>query len=172
MVQTDKRLLRIRTEMRLVDQVSSVIHGITKVCCKIRQGEHALSTTSRSCRTLVDWSQGHLLGYVQGTCHAPLPPTMTATLCTGSPCGPEAARRAGPVPTVPCTRAPSYQPIGTHCSASTCAVPYRPRAELWPSTCSSGSSAAAGGWKDRQVMFQICTRRAVVYLSAAADLAV
>src|SRR5262249_16083453 len=60
--------------MRLVDQVSSVIHGITKVFCKKRQGEHALSTTPRSCRTLVDWSQGHLLGCLQGPCPAPLPP--------------------------------------------------------------------------------------------------
>ena len=146
--------------MRLVDQVSSVSRGITKVFCKIWQGEQALSTTLRSCRTLVAWSQSHLLGYVQGTCHAPLPPTMTATLCTGSPCGPAAARRAGAVSTVPCARAPRCQPIGTHCSASMCAVPCRPRAELWPRTSSRGSSAAAGGWKDRQVVFPMCTRRA------------
>ena len=82
--------------MRLVDQVSSVSRGITKVCCKIWQGEQALSPTLRSCRTLVAWSQSHLLGYVQGTCHVPLPPTMPATLGTGSPCGPAAARRAAP----------------------------------------------------------------------------
>jgi hypothetical protein len=107
---------RVR-EVRLVDQVSSVIDGITKVFCKIWQGEQALSTTPLSCRTLVAWSQSHRLGYMQGTCHVPLPLTMPATLCTGSPCGPAAARRAGPVSTAPCARAPRCQPIGTHCSA-------------------------------------------------------
>ena len=109
-------------------------------------------TTPRSCRTLMDWSQSHLLGYVQGTCHVPLPPTMTATLCTGSPCGPAAASRAGPVPTVPCARALSYQPIGTHSSASTCAVPCRPRAEPWPST----SARGARSWRrppSRRIFF-------------------
>src|SRR5262249_16972626 len=98
---------RVR-EIRLVDQVSAVLHGITKVFCKIRQGGHALFTTLRSCRTLVDFSQSHLFGYVQSTCHVPLPPTMTATLCTGSPRGHAAARRAGSVLTAPCARAPSY----------------------------------------------------------------
>ena len=59
-----------------------------------------------------------------------------------------------------CARAPNCQPIGTHCSASMCAVPCHLGTELWWKTTSRGRTAATGGErKDGQVVFHLCTRR-------------